>query len=82
MELDGYCEELRLAFEHHGIQHYQFTPFFHSNQKFKRTQELDREKLEVCRLHEVQVILIRWDCSDLLCCIQEHLRKGGNLCGT
>jgi hypothetical protein len=29
MELDGYCKNLGLAFEHHGIQHYKTKTFFH-----------------------------------------------------
>ena len=29
LELDGYCEELRIAFEYNGQQHYEMIPFFH-----------------------------------------------------
>jgi len=29
MELDGFNEKLKLAFEYQGEQHYRFTPFFH-----------------------------------------------------
>ena len=32
LELDGYCEELKLAFEHNGKQHYQ-PCFFYNNEK-------------------------------------------------
>lgn len=32
LELDGYCEELNVAFEYNGIQHYYYCPdFFHKN---------------------------------------------------
>lgn len=30
-ELDGYCKELGVAFEYHGIQHYEFVEHFHRN---------------------------------------------------
>lgn len=59
MELDGYCEELQLAFEHHGEQHYRFVPRFHRSEKdFSEQLRRDEEKLQRCRLAGVTVIEI------------------------
>lgn len=57
-QLDGYCAELRIAFEHHGKQHYQYVPYFHRNgpEDFKRQQEIDAEKEAMC--HSEQIVLI------------------------
>jgi hypothetical protein len=81
MELDGFCKELSIAFEHHGIQHYEFTPFFHQTpSKFERTQELDREKSELCQRHGVSLIVVSWDFSDIHSYLHSKLMgltKGG-----
>lgn len=56
LELDGYCNELQLAFEHHGQQHYRvgrFTPTGEQLISRKGTDELKRTK---CR--ETGVLLI------------------------
>lgn len=59
MELDGYCSELRLAFEHHGRQHYEFIPFFHKGkQDFLRRRKLDQLKARLCRNKGVVLIEI------------------------
>lgn len=48
-ELDGYCDELKLAFEHHGQQHYKFVKYFHKNQEtFQKRIEIDRIKTQIC----------------------------------
>ncbi len=46
MELDGYCEELQIAFEYHGIQHYQHIDHFHRNGKSLSLRQLDDERKE------------------------------------
>ncbi|WP_432263400.1 zinc-ribbon domain-containing protein [Cupriavidus sp. TMH.W2] len=59
MELDGYCEELKLAFEHHGEQHYRMVPMFHrSEEDFAQQLRRDEEKLKRCRCAGVTVIEI------------------------
>lgn len=57
MELDGYCEELRLAFEHHGLQHYRRVSRFQpTEQDFREQQRRDADKLNACRAAGVTVI--------------------------
>lgn len=54
LELDGYCVELGIAFEHHGMQHYKANGVF-VNPKAKQN---DADKLLVCNKNNVNVIVI------------------------
>lgn len=58
LELDGYCEELGIAFEYNGIQHYKsIKKFFHrSRRTLKEQQQIDRLKKKRC--HEKGVNLV------------------------
>lgn len=59
MELDGYCEELELAFEYNGIQHYKTVPYWHRNgETLKKQQERDKLKLKLCEKKEICLIVI------------------------
>lgn len=59
MELDGYCEELKLAFEYHGIQHYQHIEHFHrGNKTLEMRKRDDARKARLCHEHGVQLIVI------------------------
>jgi len=44
MELDGYCKELKLAFEYQGEQHFNYNPFFHSGRNLETGREDDALK--------------------------------------
>lgn len=49
LELDGYNENLKLAFEYNGIQHYQFHDHFHETEEdFKIQREHDEFKYKRC----------------------------------
>ena len=49
LELDGYNEGLKLAFEYNGIQHYKFTEYFHDTEEdFKIQREHDEFKYKKC----------------------------------
>lgn len=57
MELDGYCPSLNLAFEHHGLQHYQQIKYFHSSEAaFLNTQNRDQYKRQLCEANGVILI--------------------------
>ena len=60
LELDGYNEELKLAFEYQGLQHYQYIPYFHKNgpSDLEKQQERDKIKKERCAENEVYLIEI------------------------
>jgi hypothetical protein len=57
--LDGYNEELKLAFEFQGIQHYQFSQKWHGSlQEFQRQRDRDAEKVVACQQHGVALLVI------------------------
>jgi len=59
LQLDGYNEQLAIAFEHHGLQHYQRVPQFHRTaEEFSAQQERDAQKAEMCKSHGVRLFII------------------------
>ena len=67
LELDAYCEELKLAFEYNGLQHDEFIPHFHNNniENFKNQQLRDKKKIELCQEHNIKLIIIPYKYSYL-----------------
>lgn len=55
LELDGYCKELKLAFEYQGQQH--FKPVYGKN-NLKTTQSNDQLKVDCCRDNGVTLVVI------------------------
>jgi len=58
MELDGYCEELGLAFEHNGKYHYEDIPFFTTKLSFEGRKKDDLMKISLCKDKGVKLIII------------------------
>ena len=57
LELDGYNEQLAIAFEHQGRQHYEIDPFFNADkQKLDYQKERDQIKREECRKRNITLI--------------------------
>ncbi|WP_282161980.1 hypothetical protein [Ulvibacterium marinum] len=57
MELDGYCSELNIAFEHQGEQHYTLnTHFIKSKEKLNRRIRLDKQKEKLCKSNGITLI--------------------------
>lgn len=57
LELDGYCEPLRLAFEYHGEQHYRYSKLFHKTPEgLARRQQMDQRKAELCASKGVTLV--------------------------
>lgn len=65
LELDGYCENLGLAFEYNGIQHYEYVPHFHKYNisNFHKQQEYDKLKQQICKKHNITLIIIPYTYS-------------------
>lgn len=62
MELDGYNETLKIAFEHHGRQHYEITRLSPDAKELNYRQGLDKRKRELCakrgvRLFEIPALI-------------------------
>ena len=60
LELDGYNEELNIAFEYNGIQHYEYNEHFHRGdvEIFEAQKERDRMKYRICREKKVNLVII------------------------
>lgn len=56
LELDGYCEELGVAFEHNGTQHYDSETYF--KEDFNGRKRNDECKLQLCQQYNVKIIII------------------------
>ena len=57
MELDGYCEDLGLAFEHQGLQHYrELDNFLYSKEQFIKRRRDDLSKRLLCQEHGITLI--------------------------
>ena len=66
LELDGYCEERSIAFEHQGSQHYRRVKLFHPNESdFWNQQRRDEWKRELCKANDVTLIEIAELSADL-----------------
>jgi len=60
LEYDGYNDDLKLAFEYNGIQHYEYSPFFHSNniKKFEKQQNNDTLKKDLSHQNGIYLIVV------------------------
>lgn len=60
LELDCYNEELNIAGEYNGIQHYKYCPpYFHKTpEDFEKQQYRDKIKRGICNIHNVKLITV------------------------
>lgn len=60
LELDGYCEELGIAFEYQGEQHYEIVAHWHKNgeEDLKAQQARDAKKEHLCDENWITLIVI------------------------
>lgn len=57
LELDCYNDELKLAVEYNGIQHYKYTPYFHKTKEtFHNQKYRDYIKRQLCRENGICLI--------------------------
>jgi hypothetical protein len=59
LELDGYCEDLKIAFEYDGEQHFKEVKLFHRDGKtFEDGQKRDLRKGELCKKNNILLIRV------------------------
>ena len=82
LELDGYCEELKIAFEYQGRQHYYYTPHFHRNGIRDLISQNIRDKIKknICDKTGIRLITIPYrysfkDIEKITCYINIFLEK-------
>ena len=81
LELDCYNEELRLAVEYNGAQHYHFNKMMHKNSKdrFQNQQYRDYIKKTKCQEHGIDLIVVPYTIKreKLASFLLSELRKRG-----
>ncbi len=61
MELDGYCQKLRLAFEYHGMQHFVHKERYHRHPgALAQRQSDDQRKRDLCKANGVYLIEVSY----------------------
>jgi regulatory protein YycI of two-component signal transduction system YycFG len=66
LELDCYNEELKIACEYNGIQHYKFIPFFHKNKETYYNQAYrDELKRRMCKDAGIHLIEVPYNISNI-----------------
>jgi len=62
LRLDWYIPELRLAFEFDGVQHFEYSEFFHRNKfEFQRAQDRDYQKSFLCEQEGIAIVRFAYD---------------------
>lgn len=78
--LDGYSEELRLAFEYNGAQHYRYVPHFHrGGPQDLEQQGRDRAVEAACVESRAAPIVTPYTVADLERFIRKELFQLGHI---
>lgn len=72
MELDGYCEELRIAFEYDGYQHFR-KAWYDTDKAFEKRVKRDRKKDELCKSAGIRLIRVPYSVDNIEDYIKEKL---------
>lgn len=80
LELDCFNENLRLAVEYNGRQHYDYIPYFHKNKEaFHNQKYRDFMKQTLCRDNKINLIEVPYtiDISNIESYLIKELRRKG-----
>lgn len=60
LELDCYNDDLKIAIEYNGRQHYEYVPFFHGNSRtnFHNQKYRDEKKADMCKKQGIHLIVV------------------------
>lgn len=59
LELDGYNPEVKIAFEHQGLQHYKNVDFYHTaNDTYEKVHQRDVLKKKLCEENDIKLVCI------------------------
>lgn len=77
LQLDGYCERIRVAFEFNGEQHYRADCFYNADPRsldsFEARVRRDAEKARLCREASVRLVVVPHFVPDLWSCVRLQL---------
>ena len=60
LEYDAYCEDLKIAAEYNGLQHYVYRKHYHKTyENFLRQQKNDNIKLKLSKENNIKVLIIK-----------------------
>lgn len=80
LELDCFNEQLRLAVEYQGAQHYYYTPHFHATRDaFHNQRYRDDIKRNLCTKNNVTLIEVPYSCSNIEDFLNSELTSRGFL---
>lgn len=71
LQLDGYCQELNLAFEYQGRQHYELVAWNKDIKVLKGQQKRDRKKKKLCKEKGIPLIEITFRTPDA----EKHIKS-------
>ena len=81
LELDGYCEELKLAFEYDGEFHYKEMDWIDDRNRLEKVQQKDRLKDSLCKENDIMLVRVPyWENNDLEHYINQQLISLGVNC--
>lgn len=78
LELDCFDEDLRIAVEYNGAQHYKYIPYFHRNKEaFMNQKYRDDMKRRICKEHGILLIEVPYTIKleNIRSFIQNELKK-------
>lgn len=75
LPFDFYLPELNLCIEYNGIQHYEYTEYFHKTLEiFEYRKAIDQIKIDYCKNNNIPLLIIRYD-EEILPILNEQLLK-------